>query len=332
MRLLLEAAPLLETEAADELVQAADRAGKTSLGFFIDDPRHMAADISTVRWYAALGTPGGSIRYASLADSLFLAGWGWMPLHEATGNPDYREASERLVRKAQRLLSTYDVPPQDYVFECSTWTPHTLDESGFGMVGFEGLHNSTGEKWVRDVGKLFIDRHLDVFLNDGPMWHRIYMRDEQRPFGGPDVKGHAWIVDCYLSAYGLTGEQRYLDLAGELAERTMACQHEDGSWTVGYHVPEEGESRDDKAAGIWAYQMRRLYSLTGDSRHLNSSRKAIAWCDRQLSVDPAVQGFGSMVNPKPMAHIKTRDLAVLYSTTYYGLALVEEIKAARKEP
>lgn len=337
MRLLLDAQTYLGDEPIHEssdaphkdLLGAANRAGKTSLRFFIDEPDHPAKDISTVRWYAAIGTPAGSIQYASLADSLFLAGWGWMPLYEATGDEAYREATERLARAARQLLANYEVPPQDFVFECSTWTPHTLDESGFGMVGFEELYRSTGEEWVREAGKLFIDRHLDIFLYDGPMWRRIYMRDERRRFGNPDVKGHGWIIDAYLSAYGLTGEQRYLDLGVDLADRTLECQHEDGSWTIGYHVPEDNESRDDKAGGIWAYQMRRLHALTGDPRYLESSRRAMSWCARQLTVDPRRQDYGSMVNAKPMAHITNREMAVLYSTTFYGLALLEELKDNR---
>jgi hypothetical protein len=327
MRLLLEASQYLPD--SQHLNEAAHAAGQTSLGFFIDDPKHMAHDISTVRWYAALGTPAGAIQYASLADSLFMAGWGWIPLYRATGDQRYVEATWRLVNKADRLLQQYAIPPQDYVFECENWTPHTLDESGFGMVGFEELFAVTSESRVREIGTLFMDRHLDAMLADGPMWHRIRMREDGKKLGEPDVKGHAWIMDAYLSAYGLTGDQRYLSLAVDLAKRTIASQAPNGSWTIGYHTPGPNDLEDDKANAIWAYQLYRLHRLTNNQQHLESAQQALTWCNRHLETRPGEQGYGSMVNPKPMAHIKKRDMAILYSTTYHGLALIEQMRLDR---
>lgn len=323
VKLLLDAVPYLDPSEGQGLLDAASVAGQTSLDFFIDDPDHIAHDISTVRWYSALGTPSGSIQYASLADSLFLAGWGWIPLYHATGDDRYLEASTRLARKAECLLNEYRIPPQDYVFECDKWTPHTLDESGFAMAGFEGLYRATKAPWVREVGTRFIDRHLETMLAAGPFWHRIYRRGEARGFGDPDVKGHAWIMDAYLSAHGLTGDQRYLDLAIQLANLTLCCQADDGAWAIRYEVPGPDDPRDDKASAIWAYQLLRLFRLTGDGRYAVSARRALAWCDSVLEYNPSDQGYGSMVNHKSMANVGARDLAVLYSTTYYGLAVLE---------
>jgi len=84
----------LEAAKADGLAEgfqaAALEAAERSLNFEMKDPHNPAFGVSTVRWEPSRMTPLGWAEYVSTADSLFMAGWGWMSAYqgdEETGVP-----------------------------------------------------------------------------------------------------------------------------------------------------------------------------------------------------------------------------------------------------
>lgn len=309
---------------------AALAAGHRSLAFGVTDPKHPAFGVSTVRWEPSRAVPGGWVEYVSTADSLFLAGWGWMSLYDATGEAVYLDRTQALAAAASRLMDQYPVVPQDWVVQRGRWTPHTLDESVFGMIGFRRLFEATQSASVAKEGRRFLESHLAHMGRESGLLQRAWLRDEARGLWEPDVKGHAWVLAGYLDAYRLSGEPKYLDLARKLAGLAISCQGEDGTWTYTFHRPGAAEPADDKAIAIWAYLLYDLHRVTKDPAHLAAARRALGWCLRHQwrGDDPYLDG--AILNTNAMAYVRRRPMTILYSTTFFGLALLEELSLAEQ--
>ncbi len=305
---------------------AAIAAAERSLQFGMLDATHPAYGVSTVRWEPSRATPNGWAEYISTADSLFLAGWGWMSAHRETGRPEFLERTKLLVSAAERLMKQYPVVPQDWIVERNDWTPHTLDESVFGIIGFRRLYQATHSSSVAAAGKRFLDSHLEHMGREGGLLARGWMREEDREIWDPDIKGHAWVFEGYLDAHRLSGDPRYLQLADELAKRVLECQAPEGRWTFLFVRPKPGDPSDDKGTAIWAYLLYELHRSTKNPEHLAAARRALGWCLRHQyrGEDPNLDG--GLFNPNSMAYVRRRPLTVLYGTTFLGMALLEELK------
>lgn len=304
---------------------AALAAGRCSLRFGMTNPAHPAHGVSTVRWEPSRATPSGCAEYLSTADSLFLAGWGWMALHAETGEPEYLRRTQTLVDAATRLMAQFPVVPQDWIMERGDWTPHTLDESVFGLIGFRRLFEATEAPEAAAAGRRFLDSHLRHMGRPGGLLARAWLRDEDKEIWDPDIKGHAWVIEGYLDAYQLSGDTKYLELADQLAERVRACQASDGSWTYLFKQPADGDPIDDKGTAIWAYLFYELHRRTQNPEHLAAARRALGWCLRQQyrGDDPNLDG--AIFHPNSMAYVRRRPMTILYTTTFFGQALLEEL-------
>ncbi len=313
---------------AGELRAAAIAAAERSLSYGMNDPQHLAYGVSTVRWEPSRATPNGWAEYISTADSLFLAGWGWMSAYRETGRPEFLERTKLLVSAAERLMDRYPVVPQDWIVERNDWTPHTLDESVFGMIGFRRLFEATGSREVATAGKRFLDSHLEHMGRESGLLMRAWMREEDKEIWDPDIKGHAWVIEGYLDAYRLSGDTRYLTLADQLAQKVIACQAEHGGWTYLFKKPQDEDPIDDKGTAIWAYLFYDLYKSTKNPAHLAAGRRALGWCLRHQyrGADPNLDG--GIFNENSMAYVRRRPMTILYSTTFFGLALLEELALA----
>jgi hypothetical protein len=312
----------------EEFRRVALEAAKRSLDFEVTAPNHPARGLSTVRWEPSRATPLGWAEYVSAADSLFLAGWGWMSAFAETGDAEYLHRTEQLVAATQRLMGEYPVVPQDWIVERERWTPHTLDESVFGMAGFERLHQATHSPEVAEAGRRFLESHLRHMGRASGTLARAWLRDEQKDLWDPDIKGHAWVVAGYLDAYQLCGDARYLRLARELAEKVIDCQSPSGAWTYGFKRPGADDPLDDKGTAIWAYFLYRLHHHTGEARYLDAARRALGWCLRMQYLGEDVNLQGALLNTNSMAYVRRRPMTILYSTTFFGLALLEEWRRA----
>lgn len=305
--------------------QAAIAAADRSLNYGMNEAGHPARGVSTVRWEPSRATPNGWAEYISTADSLFLAGWGWMSAYRETDRSEFLERTKSLVSAAERLMGEYPVVPQDWIVERGGWTPHTLDESVFGMIGFRRLYEATEARDVAAAGKRFLDSHLEHMGRESGLLMRAWMREEDKEIWDPDIKGHAWVIEGYLDAYRMSGDTRYLTLADELAQKVIECQAEHGGWTYLFKKPEANDPIDDKGTAIWAYLFYDLHKSTKNPAHLAAARRALGWCLRHQyrGEDPNLDG--AIFNENSMAYVRRRPLTILYSTTFFGLALVEEL-------
>jgi hypothetical protein len=216
-----------------------------------------------------------------------------MTAHAETNDPVFLNRTKSLVAAAERLMSEYPVIPQDWILERARWTPHTLDESVFGTIGFRRLHETTQSPKVATAGRRFLQSHLEHMGRESGLLARGWMRDENKEIWDPDIKGHAWVIEGYLDAYRLSGDAHYLELCRQLADRVMSCQSDEGCWTYLFKRPGPTDLIDDKGTAIWAY----------------------------LFYDVA----GGILHPNSMAYVKRRPMTILYTTTFFGLALLEEL-------
>ena len=308
---------------------AALAAGQCSLKFAVTDPALPTYGLSTMRWEPSRAVPNGWVEYVTAADSLFLSGWGWMTLYRETGEAVYRERTQALVSAAERLMKQYPVVPQDWVMERERWTPHTLDESAFGMSGFAYLFDATHDPHIIEIGRHYIDSILRHMGRESGLLFRVWLRDEDRALSeDPDIKGHAWVMEGYLEAYRLVGDAKYLELARELAQRVMACQADDGAWTVQFRRPVAGDQIDDRGTALWAYYFYKVYRITGKAEFLEAARRALGWCllHQVRSNDSHLDG--ALVNTRSMGYIQRRPMTILDTNTFFALALLEELKLA----
>lgn len=327
--LLLELSKFDEAHArgqAERFRDVALAAGERSLHFGVTEPGHQALGVSRVRWEPSRATPLGWAEYASPTDSLFMAGWGWMSMYAETKDARYLERMRQLTAAAGRLREEYGVIPQDWIFERNRWTPHTLDESLFGTIGFRRLYEATHEPAVVEAGRRFVDSYLKVMARSEGTLARGWMHEEKKDIWDADVKGHAWVMEGYLDAYQLTHDERYLGLAKQLAAKTIACQGNDGAWTYLFHRPGADDPIDDKGTAIWAYLLYDLHRRTQSPEHLAAARRALGWCLRHQwrGDDPNLDG--GILHPNNMAYVRRRPMTVLYTTTFFGLALLEELR------
>ncbi len=332
---LLDLAKLESATAAGlsmDFRAAALAAGERSLQFGVKDPRHPAYGVSTVRWEPSRATLQGWAEYVSTADSLFLAGWGWMPLYRETNNRAYLERTAGLVAAAERLLNEYPVVPQDWIVERNRWTAHTLDESVFGLIGFCELYQATGSAEVRAAGGRYMDSHLKHMARGSGLLTRGWLRDKDEGFWDPDIKGHAWVMEGYLDAYRLAGDRKYRELALQLAAQVRSCQSPDGSWSYQFKLAGATDPADDKATAIWAYLFYELYGISRDPLHLAAARRALGWCLRHQYHGEDVNLAGAIFNSNSMIYVRRRPMTILYSTTFFGLALLKELALPVEAP
>jgi hypothetical protein len=307
---------------------AALSAAKRSLEFEVTAQGHAALGVSTVRWEPSRATPQGWAEYISTADSLFMGGWGWMSAYAETQEPVYLRRMTSLVGAAERLMTQYPVVPQDWIVERGRWTPHTLDESVFGTIGFRRLYESTGSNQVAIAGRRFLDSHLQHMGREGGLLARAWMREENKEIWDPDIKGHAWVIEGYLDAYRLSKDTKYLELAQSLAQRVIDCQSADGSWTYLFKRATAADHVDDKGTAIWAYLFYDLYKITKDVKHLEAGRRALGWCLRHQYRGADSNLDGAIFHENGMAYVRRRPMTILYTTTFFGLALLEELALA----
>ena len=330
IRLLLEASrrarELGRPENGERWQAVARKAGRKSLEFEVGGTTHPARGLSTVRWEPARATSGGWAGYISAADTLFLAGWGWIPLYQDTGDAVYLERTRSLIAATGRLMDEYPVVPQDWIVPRGRWTPHTLDETAFGVAGFRALHDVEPAPEVAAQGRRLLDSMLAHMTRDEACVQRAWLREEDKPLWAPDIKGHGWVMMGYLDAHALGGDSRHLALARALGDRVRGCQADSGAWTYAFRCPREDDVLDDKATAIWAYLFYALYAITRDGRDLEAARRALAWCWRHQYRGDHPMLDGAIVNTNAMIYIHRRPMAILYSTTFFGLALLEELK------
>lgn len=322
-KMLLRAASVDGLDAglsSEQLVRRAADLGHATLRKQILDPSHPA--------YGVLRT---SRSVASTVDTLFLVGWGWIPLYETTGDSLYLEAADKTVRTAERLMDEYDdvMIPQSYHLERKTWADIMSFESSMGLPGLSALYLTTGNEYYRKVLIRLTDLLIRAFEQDDGLWG-VFFSEKTRTAIPTNywTKALGYCVDGLLEAHRAAPDQGYLEKANRITEHVVNAQAEDGSWSVRFDRSAEFVGVGDKATALWAGVLIRLYKEDGNPTHLAAGMKALEWCmDHQyFGEDPIARG--GIVGRSWPSGITFRhwfDVVVTYTVSFFGNSVLEAL-------
>lgn len=150
VRLLLDVSERPEFSAKrDNLFIIAGQTGDSTLCFLWQEPGNPLDQIMLSRRDRGSNVPEGFLGAITFADSLFLAGWAWIPLYEKLGNERYLDLTRQLVQSSNKLMGDFKVLPHSYYVDIENWSDFTLDESGFGMEGYAEAYRATQNESYR---------------------------------------------------------------------------------------------------------------------------------------------------------------------------------------
>jgi hypothetical protein len=345
IRLLLDAARMPEfgSESA-RLIEAARRVGDTAIRFQINHPHHPTDGLVVAGWTQGIlhEYSSESFRISAGPDALWLAAWGWGALYEVTRDEKYLAAFTRLARATDKLLQTYEFPPQVYLpeggipvgldqgQEDDRFGPVTIDEAMFGMEGYAELYRLTGDEYYRNLGRTFIEQFAAKLEREDGTWATGWNRATRELWTRRDgmSRSMAWVMEGLLAAHRLLPEEGYLPKAIRQAEHLLEAQHETGYWQRMLPDPLERTGISEKSTAIWSYLLYRLHAETGDPRHLEAARRALLWCLENQYIGPDSEAHGSILGRTISSGIGYRqwfDLSCIYTSGFFGLAIIEEL-------
>ncbi len=330
--LLLQAPDFAPGLDRRRLEKASLEIGEAALRFRLHDPGSPVDGVTISRWDRGLEWERGYVGAVTPADALFLAGWAWVPLYERTGDPKFLQAAARQCEATESLLDRWKIVPHSYYFELGRWSDWVIDETGFGVEGYDAMYRVTGDQRFRRGGRTYVNRHLEVFEREDGLWNRQYQFEtgEVTPTHHM-TRGLGWVLEGLLAANRLLPDEGYLEKAERLAKSVMTYQRPDGAWTWRCDRPVEEVGYSEKGTALWSYLLYRLYSATGRSSYLESARRALIWCQENLYAGPDREAYGSIVGCSPQSGVGYRRwfrVSCTYTSAFFGLACLEELKLA----
>lgn len=347
--LLLEASEADVTNPA-RLRRNAQLMAETSLRFQQKDPGHPAYGLVMCRNDPRTDAPAGSESFYSPADSYFLAGWGWMPYYQASGDERFLHATALMTSQIGKLLTSEDGTPvlieQDYLEKAGKWKNWTMDESGFGMKGAEAIFAVTQNPEHLETGRRYMEGLLAYLEREDGLWNRTWHRNDSlhadagwpvaAPLGTPvliktnySTRGLGWAMIGLLAAHGMMPDEGYLDKACRLAEHLLKSQAADGHWGFLFSGAYPGEV-SEKGTALWSLLFYELYDFTQDAQHLEAARRALRWCmNHQVINMEAGASFGGITGINRESGVVYRRWSPLicsYTVSWFGLALLQELR------
>lgn len=323
-KMLLEASAIRGVDAgisSEQLLQRAVAIGQATLRRQITDPSHPAGGV--------VRTSAGE---ASTVDTLFLVGWGWMPLYRATGDRRYIEAGEKVAKTINRLMDEHEDVwiPQAYEFERKAWKEIMSFESSMGLPGLAGLYLETGDKYYLDTTIRLADLLISAFEKENGLWGVFfYGKTKKSSPVNYWTKAFGYIVDGLIEAHRVAPDKGYLEKVKRITEQVLATQASDGSFAVRFDRSAEFVGVGDKATALWSGLLIRLYKLTGDKTYYAAGMKALEWCmDHQYFGNDSV-ARGGIVGRSWPSGITFRhwfDVVVTYTVSFFGNSLAEALR------
>ena len=331
IRLFLSAAqsgiPLRYT--SKELINAALKMGETSLRFQAEAKNEPEDGVVCVRqdlW------PSVDYEYHgcySHADSMFLAGYGWIPLYEQTGDSRYLDAAQRILDAIERTNSSFPIIPQDYYQKEKKWAPHGINESGFGMKGLSQLCRICPTGHNLEVTREYMRQHMQIYQLENGLWNRYYHFSDNRiePCNFW-TRGMGWGMISLLSAVDVFPEEDYLLYAEKMAAQLMEYQDSSGCWAHQFNSSISDTGACEKSTSLWCMLFYELYAKTRNLSYLHTAQKALKWClsHQYQGIDP--DACGSLIGCSMNSGIVYRNwfnMACAYSSAFFGLALLAEL-------
>jgi hypothetical protein len=334
IKLLLDASHLDGKElscSGETLLKAAWEIGNTTLKFQINNQGHVTDNFGTTRYTVRTNEKFGYQELVNTgSDAGFLAGWGWIPLYRETGDKRFLSAAQSYIGALEPILHRFPVPPQEWLPASLDWTDFTIDESGFGTEGINAVYQATQDPKYRDICTEYMDRHLAVFDRSDGLWNRQYRFSTDAV--DPTMymtRGLGWAMEGLLAAWRCTGDKCYLSKAALMAAEMIKNQQPDGSWNFKIDHSAEEAGVADKGTALWCLLLYQLYQESQDDTILKSARKALRWCMDNQYVGDNPHAHGGIISVSGESGITYRSwfrLCCQYTSAFFGLALLEEIK------
>ncbi|MDQ8182917.1 hypothetical protein [Pelagicoccus sp. SDUM812005] len=322
-RMLLNASRIEGVDAgmtSRQLMRRAIDLGYASMRQQILEPSHPA--------YGLVRTIGTE---ASTADSLFLVGWGWIPLYKATGDYRFLEAGKKVGDTCKKLLDKYNDVwlPQKYILEEKDWAKIMSFETSMGLPGLAHLYLETGEEVYRETMIRLADMLIRVFEREDGLWKVFYLEETGKAVPvNYWTKALGYVVDGLIEAHKAAPEKGYLEKGRRIADHVLKAQLPEGAWTLRFDREAQYVGICDKSTTLWAGMMIRLYKMTGNKAYYESGMRAIEWCmDHQYFGDDPV-ARGGFVAQNWASGINFRHwwpVVITYSVSFFGDAVSEAL-------
>jgi hypothetical protein len=313
-----------------EILTAAESAAKASMRYRVTKEGDPLLNTPITRWSRSMAGEDFYFPAITIADLLFLVGWAWVPLYEVTGDREYLEESLFACDLTGKLMDQFPIIPHSYVPTAGEWFDFALCETGFGMEGFAETFGVTGDSRFQDLGRRFIEQHMDAFQRDDGLWESTFsLATGEIGKGEYHTRGTGWAMEGLLASHRMDPEGPYLELAERMAAQLLDGQTPEGYWTFYFNRSKEEVGTTQKGTAIWSYLLYRLYAHTGKEIYLSAARKALLWSLDQQYFGNDPEAWGSIPDANPQSGVGYRkwfNISCLYTSGFFGLALVEELQ------
>jgi len=311
------------------LMESVNRVGKLYLQYLVREKGHPSEGSFLVIWTRK---PDGYTKWVGTSDSGIMYKWAILPLYKATGDTAYLEAAKFWSENKQKILKDHEILPHYYLYDEHKFAPSIFDETGWDPEGHDALYQITGEEAHRQVAKEYMTKHMDKFQNENGLWNRTYNIPQEK--ANPPARmtrGTGWAMEGLLAMNNMFPDTIYLEYAKKMGNHLVEHQNPDGSWYFVFDA-EEGSKYaipTDKGTPLWSLLLYRLYKATGEEKYLQSARNALTWCLENQYTGPDPEAIGGLIGRTNASMVGYRyfyDATCAYSTGFFGLAILEELK------
>ncbi len=313
------------------LVAAVDKIGRNVLRYQLLESDHPSRGSFMVIWSRRFHR---YTKWIGTSDSGVMIRWALMPLFQATGDSTYLEASKYWCLQKGAMLDSFDVLPHYYRYDEDRFNEEILDETGWDPEGHAALYEVTGEERYREIGKRFMDKHMQAFQREDGLWHRAYDWTTGKHVETLRMtRGLGWAMEGLLAMNRMYPDTIYLEYAEKLAGNLLQSQNSDGSWSYIFDGDPQEVGTSEKGTALWSLLFYQLYEATGKLPYLQTARNALLWCLDNQYLGPNVDAIGGLVGSTPASMVGIREYfpaSCAYTTGFFGMAILEELKIIGK--
>ncbi len=338
VKMVLDASSLPEMEGKldkKELLSKLERIGQLYLKYQVLEQGHPSRGGFLVIWTSRGAEPYGYRKWIGTSDSGVIVRWALIPLFLATGDTTYLEAAKFWAEEQDKLMDEHKVLPHKYYYDLNEFNPGILDETGWDPEGHAALYEVTNIDLYREIGKRYMDHRMVNFGRDDGMWQRNYNIEtgESTPTAHM-TRGTGWAMEGLLAMNRMYPNDIYLDYARKMADHLVKSQLPEGSWPFIFTESPEKFGITEKGTALWSLLFYQLYEATKDKQYLSAARKALTWCLDNQYTGPDPEALGGIFGSTRASAVGYRyyyDVSCAYTTGFFGLAILEELKLMKKK-
>jgi uncharacterized protein YyaL (SSP411 family) len=136
-------------------------------------------------------------------------------------------------------------------------------------------------------------------------------------------------MEGLLAAHRMMPDGRYLEPAKRMADSLLRGQAPEGYWAYNFARGKDEVGIAQKGTALWSLLFYRLYAATGDPKHLEAARKALAGLLANQYAGPDAEAKGSVYESTPGSAVGYRPwfrVSCTYGSAFFGLAVLEELR------